>query len=618
MEYTVPTARFMPSPPAPVPDPTERLAKLVDRTARLHRLTAHLSTALQLEDVAQIVVDEGTGALEAYSGALWRVDDASRQLVLMRSNNYSAEALASVARLPLDPAVPIADAVVRGEPVWLSSRKDYEDRYPVSAARTRGMQTAGYSVAALPIVLDGAAVAVMALTFLNERGFNEDERGYLGFLMLHCAQGFQRARLYASQTDARREAEIAKERAQFLLKASALLGSSLDYEETLRNVAAIAVPNIGDWCGVELVDEDGTTKQVAVAHIDPAKVELAHEVRRRYPPNPNAPTGVPHILRTGASELYREISDELLVAGAVDADHLRILRDLGLRSAMAVPIKDREAVVGVISFISANPERLYSSDDMLMAEQLGERAGAAITNAKLYTDAREAIRARDEFMLVAGHELRTPLAALSLHHEALINTREGTTLDKVRERGVKLKAQSERLIRLVEDLLDVSRLSAGRLSLELDDVDLGALAREVTERLHDDFDRAHAPVTVEVADVRGRWDRARLDQVITNLITNAIKYGKGAPIELRVSRDGQQAKLSVTDHGIGIAHHDQQRIFMRFERAVSSRKFGGLGLGLWITSQLVHAHGGSITVDSQLGAGATFTVLLPLSPAMTS
>jgi signal transduction histidine kinase len=608
----------MPSPPAPVPAAAERLAKLVDRTARLHRLTAHLSTALRIDDVAQIVVDEGTSALEAYSGALWRLDEATNELVLLRSSNYSAEALASVARLPLDPAVPIADAAVRGQPVWLSSRKDYEERYPASAARTRALQTSGYSVAALPIVLDGASVAVMALTFLNERGFNEDERGYLGFLVLHCAQGFQRARLYAAQTDARREAEIAKERAQFLLKASALLGSSLDYEETLRNVAAIAVPNIGDWCGVELVDEDGTTKQVAVAHIDPAKVELAHEVRRRYPPNPNAPTGVPHILRTGASELYREISDELLVAGAVDADHLRILRDLGLRSAMAVPIKDREAVVGVISFISAKPERLYSSDDLLMAEQLGERAGAAITNAKLYTAAREAIRARDEFMLVAGHELRTPLAALSLHHEALINTREGTTLDKVRERGGKLKAQSERLIRLVEDLLDVSRLSAGRLSLELDDVDLGALAREVTERLHDDLERAHSPITVDLAEVHGRWDKARLDQVITNLVTNAVKYGKGSPIEVRVSREGPLAKLTVTDHGIGIAAHDQQRIFKRFERAVSSRKFGGLGLGLWITSQLVHAHGGTITVDSQLGAGATFTVLLPLASPVTS
>ncbi len=605
----------MPSPPAPPPPPAERLEKLIERTARLHRLTAHLSTALRAQDVAAIVVDEGTEALEAHSGGLWLLDATGTRLQMIRSSGYGGDALATVSRLPVDPQIPIADAVIRGEPVWLSSRSDYEARYAQSAARTRTMMPSGYSVAALPIKVGGRVDGVLAVTFSNERGFDEDDRAYLNFLALHCAQGFERSRLYESEIQSRRDAEAAKERAVFLSKASAVLGSSLDYEETLRNVASLAVPTIGDWCGVELVlDKSGETMQVAVAHIDPDKVRYAHELRHRYPPDPNGKTGVPNVLRTGASELYPEIPDELLVASAVDAEHLRISRELGLQSAMIVPIKDRDTVLGAISFVIAGPDRRYSTDDLVMAEQLAARAGAAISNAKLYTAAREAIRERDEFMLVAGHELRTPLAAMSLHHEALVGTRDGTPIEKVRERGGKLRAQSERLARLVEDLLDVSRLSAGRLTLDPDEFDLATLVREIVDRMKDELDRAGSPVTIDADEVRGRWDRARIDQVVTNLLGNALKYGKGSPIEVSVKREGNRASVVVSDQGIGIAAEDQPRIFQRFERAVSSRKFGGLGLGLWITSQLVEAHRGSIEVQSEPGKGSAFTVTLPINP----
>jgi signal transduction histidine kinase len=580
------------------------LEVLRERTARLLRLTAHLSTALRATDVAEIVVDEGTTALGALTGALWRLDHGERRLVLMRAIKYPDDALATIRTVPLDPEIPIADAAIRGEPVWLSSKADYAARYGASAARTRELATHSYSVAALPVVLRGEVLGVMALTFAGERAFDDDERSYLTFLTLHCAQGFDRARLYAAE-------EAAKDRAMFLARSSEVLGSSLDYEDTLRNVASLAVPKIGDWCGIELVDESGNTKQVAVAHVDPSKIELAHELRRRYPPDPHAKTGVPNVLRTGISELYPEIPDELLVAGAIDEEHLRISRELGLRSAMIVPIKERGEILGVITFVATDPGRRYGPDDRQMAEQLAERAGAAIANEKLYSAAREAIRIRDEFMLVAGHELRTPLSALSLHHEALVSTRDGTPLEKIRERGAKLVAQGHRLSRLVEDLLDVSRISAGRLALECEDLDLGELTREIVDRMRDEFARARAPLTLDIEPVRGRWDRSRLDQVITNLLSNALKYGMGSPVDVRVARTADGVILTVTDRGIGIAPEDQLRVFKRFERAVSSRKFGGLGLGLWIAGQLVEAHRGTIAVSSQPGSGSTFTVTLP-------
>lgn len=594
----------MPSPPAPVRPDAERLALMLDITERLHRLTAHLSLALTIEDVAAIVVDEGTNAMGAATGAMWLVDEPTNSLRLLRSVNYPAVALATVQRIPITPAIPVSDAVVRGEPVWLSSRADYAARYPESAARTRELQDSGYSVAALPIRIDDQTRGVLVLTFFAERGFDLDERKFLGFLAMHCAQGFERARLHAI-------AVRAQERSQFLAKASALLGSSLDYEETLRNVASLAVPGIGDWCGVELVDEHGATKQVAVAHVDPAKVELAHELRRRYPPSPGP--GLASVLATGTSMLVPEVTDEMLVARARDEDHLRIMRELGLCSGMIVAIKDGATVLGAISFVSATPERAYTDDDVLMAEQLGERAGAAIANAKLYTAARDAIRVRDEFMLVAGHELRTPLAALGLLHESLEKVRDGTPLEKIRERGGKLRAQSLRLGRLVEDLLDVSRMSAGRLTLEPEHFDLGALVGDVGERMREELERSQSPLTTHLESVEGRWDRARIEQVVTNLLGNAAKYGRGSPIQARVRRDGDRAILTVVDQGIGIAVEDQPRIFKRFERAAPSRKYSGLGLGLWITSELVHAHGGDIAVESEPGKGATFTVRLPIT-----
>jgi signal transduction histidine kinase len=578
---------------------------MLESTERLHRVVATITPALTMDEIGAIVVDEGASALRAATGAIWRVDTSAKALTLACSHNYPSSALAVVQRIPLDPGIPVADAAVRGEPVWLSSRADYEARYPESAARTRAMTPNGYSVAALPILIGAEVHSVLVLTFFAEREFDTDERMFLRFLAMHCAQGFERAHLY--QTALR-----AKERAQFLSKASALLGTSLDYEETLRNVASLAVPGVGDWCTIDLLVEPGEIRAVAVAHVEQSKLSLAHELRQRYPAHPDTEGGVFSVMRTGTPILYARLEDAHLAAFARDAHHLNLLRQLGLRSTMIVPIKDGAAALGAIMFVRSEGEP-YTQDDVLMAEQLADRAGAAIANAKLYSAARDAVRMRDEFMLVAGHELRTPLAALGLLHESLERIRDGTPLEKIRERGGKLRAQSQRLGRLVEDLLDVSRMSAGRFSLEVEPFDLGALVGDVGERMREELERAQTPITLDLEPVEGHWDRSRIEQVVTNLVSNAGKYGRGAPIEVRVKRDGDRATLVVVDHGIGIAPDDQERIFRRFERATSARKFSGLGLGLWITSELVRAHGGTIAVQSEPGSGATFTVTLPLA-----
>ncbi len=590
-----------------------RLDLLVERTRRLQRLTAHLSTALRMAEVAAIVTGESASALDSATAGLWRVDAAAGELVLIGSHNYPEATRALVERIPIAGSAAVAEAARTRAPIWLSTRADYEARYPGSETRTREVQPgATFATAALPIVLDEQVLGAIALTFAGERTFDDDERAYLSYLAIHCAQAFDRARLYEAETVAHHAAESARNRALFLAQASALLGSSLDYEQTLRNVAALAVPRMADWCGVELVDATGVGQQVAVAHVDPAKVELAHEIRRRYPPDRNRATGVPNILRTGVSELYAEIPDEMLVASAQDPEHLRITRELGLSSAMVIPIKDRGKTLGAISFVLSD-QRRYTPDDVVMGEALGERAGAAIANAKLYDEATSAVRLRDEFLLIAGHELRTPLAALMLHHQSLAQAADTMPISKVRDKAKKLVQQSDRLSHLVDELLDVSRITAGQVTLALEELDLAKLVEEIVERMTEDSQR-RSTVRVVGESAIGHWDRGRLDQVVTNLVANAFKYGSGQQIDVRVSREDSHAVLSVRDRGIGIAEADHKRIFDRFERAVSPRNFGGLGLGLWIVNQLVEAHKGTISVASTPGQGSTFTVRLPVTP----
>jgi signal transduction histidine kinase len=230
---------------------------------------------------------------------------------------------------------------------------------------------------------------------------------------------------------------------------------------------------------------------------------------------------------------------------------------------------------------------------------------------------QDAVRVRDEFLSVASHELKTPLTPLTLQIDEfrrLLQKSPGAdpTLLPVLESA---KRQTRRLSSLVEDLLDVSRITSRRLVLRLEQVDLCELVRETADRFRPQAESAHSQLVVKAdGPMIGRWDRLRIDQVISNLLSNAIKYGLGKPITVRVERVDETARLIVRDEGIGIAAEHVGRIFGRFERAVSSRHYGGLGLGLYIARELVEVHGGCILVQSEAGAGSTFTVLLPLQP----
>lgn len=431
----------------------------------------------------------------------------------------------------------------------------------------------------------------------------------------------ERLRRMQEAVRARMDAEQRARRATLLARAGAVLNASLHPEETLQNLARLIVPDHADWCVVELLmGEAQIPRQVAVAHVDPKKVRLAEELGR-FPARPRAAQGPEAVMRTGRAELHRDIPEALLVQVARSEEHLALMRAVKPRSAMVVPLTARGRTFGALTLISAESGRRFTEDDLQFAEQLADRAALSVDNARLYQEAQAAVRLRDDFLSVASHELRTPLTPLQLQLAAL--RREGQRLLRspdasgaLEKRLVLLQRQSERLARLVNELLDISRLSAGRLRLELEPTDLGETVREVVAHFNElgELERFGSRVELEeTPGVVGRWDPARLEQIISNLLTNALKYGEQRPIRMVVRREEGHAILQVEDHGIGISSEDQERIFGRFERAVSGRHIGGLGLGLFIVRQVAEALGGGIDVKSTPGVGSTFTLRLPLA-----
>jgi signal transduction histidine kinase len=272
--------------------------------------------------------------------------------------------------------------------------------------------------------------------------------------------------------------------------------------------------------------------------------------------------------------------------------------------------------MGAITLASSESGRRFGPEDLAFAQDLAARASVAIENARLYREAREAVRARDEFLSIASHELKTPLTTLQLQIQGLARKLksfpEEPAFQGLAARVGTSERQVDRLTALINNLLDISRITAGRLDLDLEPVDLAAVVREAAARFRDDLARAGCVLELRAdGECRGEWDRLRLEQVVMNLLSNAAKYGAGRPIEISVDGGETTARFFIRDHGIGIPAEHQARIFERFERAVSDRHYGGLGLGLWIVRQIVDAFGGTIEVESKAGEGSTFTVLLP-------
>jgi PAS domain S-box-containing protein len=425
--------------------------------------------------------------------------------------------------------------------------------------------------------------------------------------------------IFEDMTDRRR----IMERLRFLSDAGDLLASSLDYEETLAAVAGLTVPRIADWCTVDVMDERGRLRRLAVAHVDPAKAAWAKELEERYPTDRQAASGVGAVLRTGQAELRADITDEMMQAAARDPEHLRILRELGLRSYVSAPLLARDRVIGAVSLLTTDESgRRYDEQDLTMAELLGRRAGLAVENARLYNQTQAALsqateisRLKDEFLATLSHELRTPLNAIvGWAHILKGNTTDPDLLSKGLETIDRNAAVQSRLI---GDILDVSRIITGKVRLNVrpvhpytaieqavDTVRPAAAAKNI--RVETILDPSAGPIS---------GDEERMQQILWNLLSNAVKFTpKGGRVQVRLEAVNSHVAITVEDNGPGIADNFLPYVFQRFRQADSSstRAHGGLGLGLAIVRHLVELHGGRVRAENRPeGSGAVFTVELP-------
>jgi PAS domain S-box-containing protein len=404
--------------------------------------------------------------------------------------------------------------------------------------------------------------------------------------------------------------------ARFLADASATLAALMDFDSTLQKVASLAVPYFADWASVDLAESDGSLRRVAVAHVDPTKIELAQDVHRRFRSDPTAPQGVWNIVRTGQSEFVPEINDELLVRSVKDEELLGLMRELGLKSYIGVPLNVRGKTLGVITFITAESGYLYDETDLTVAQDLADRAAIAIENAQLYRELREADRRKDEFLAMLAHELRNPLAPIRNSLQILKMPRvDAATAQQTREM---MERQVHHLVRLVDDLLDVSRVMRGKIELRTETVELATVVARAVETAQPLIEAQGHELSVNLPDesLLMNADPVRLAQVIGNLLTNAAKYTEAnGRIRLTANREGTDVRLRIRDNGIGIAPDMLPHIFELFIQAdhAATRSQGGLGIGLTLVKNLVEMHKGTVEARSDgLGKGCEFVIRLPL------
>jgi PAS domain S-box-containing protein len=443
----------------------------------------------------------------------------------------------------------------------------------------------------------------------------------------------------------------------YLAKAGAVLSASLDYKKTLQSVAKLAVPDIADWCSIEMLSDEGELETVAVAHKDPKKVAWARKLQKEQGPRSlNEPTGVPKVLRTGEYEFYPVITEEMLVAAAKSKEQLKIIREVGFTSVIIVPIVVNNVPVGAISLISSEQKRHYNQSDLEMAQELAARASIAMSNASLYKDAQRELAARrkleeelrianeelerrvlvrtaqleqtnlslqrsnqelQDFAYVASHDLQEPLRKIQAFGN-LLEDEYGNKLGDGKDYLDRMRSAAARMSALIEDILSFSRVTTKARGFT--SVDLNVVAVEVLEDLETRIQDTNATIQLSKLPTIDA-DAMQIRQVLQNLISNALKFHKpnAAPtVKISASTDISQEErkkyctLTIEDNGVGFDEKYLDRIFAVFQRLHSRDSYEGTGIGLAVCRKIIERHGGTITAKSTPNSGAKFIIRLPV------
>jgi PAS domain S-box-containing protein len=421
----------------------------------------------------------------------------------------------------------------------------------------------------------------------------------------------------------RRRAERALEKVEegqrFLAESARVLASSLDQREILASAARLAVPRISDWFGMYLLEEDGTIHRVALTHHDPSKAEIVDRRNQRFPVDPDLPHMAPWVIRTGLPELVSEIDEAFLREITNGEQDLETMRAVGFRSTMTVPLLARGRMLGAMTFSTDESGRCFGPEDLEVALDFARNVALVLDNSHLYGEILETDRRKDEFLAMLAHELRNPLSPILNALEILRLRGEDPA---ARERALTLaRRQARHMARLVDDLLDVSRITRGKIELRKERMELSALVAHAVESSRGLLEARGHELSVSLPDepVWLEADPARMEQVLANLLNNAAKYTEpGGKVQVLVERAAKgEAVIRVRDTGAGIPRDMLGKVFDLFSQVDRSldRSQGGLGIGLTLVRSLVGLHGGTVRALSEgPGLGTELVVRLPVLP----
>jgi signal transduction histidine kinase len=567
------------------------------------RLSVAMSPSPELSTTLNTALDQILEVLGVEGGAVRLLDDETGELVLVASRGLSEP----TRRLKLGEGPP-GLVMQRGEPIIVEQLST-----DPTLARSRLRQEGYESYMVVPLQLRHQLVGTLSLFTKAARAFDTYERSFF----IQVGLTVENALLY--EEAARRERE-----AGFLDRATQLFNSTLELDEVLQRATRMATEVLGDSCTIDLIEEGKAhLTPVATYHPDPQARQARLQIQQDDPIQIGD--------RASVSGLVAVTGCPYLVKDARREGRVKYVDRLNIYSLIAVPIMMKGKILGVLATSITDSSRQFTTEDLRLAMALADRAALAIENARLYAQERslrqqmealnrrvqEANRLKSEFVTLVSHELRTPLTAITGYAELLLEGRGGhVTLAQGESLGV-VKRNAERLVALIDDLLDLARLEAGKIELQRRPLKLIDLIQEVARMLRPQLEARGQVLTLDLAEaLPAVWgDTARVTQILTNLFANAHKYTPaGGRIAITARGESGRVRVAVQDTGVGLAPEDQAQLFTPFFRAQhdATQGVGGTGLGLAITRALVELHSGAMTVTSVLGQGSTFSFTLPV------
>lgn len=468
--------------------------------------------------------------------------------------------------------------------------------------------------AVLPLSARDRRIGALLLGYELERGATEADRTIAELLAQQCAQALDRSRLYQEERRLRIEAQFGERRLGFLALASAALAATLDTSRSLAEVADLSAANLGGFCAIHLVEDDGEIRLAAGTQTTEAGPARFGGEADRFALAVDATLGYPAVLARGQPQLIAEVDPDRLAAAARSPEHVPRLHGLGLQSMICVPLIVRDTVVGAITVASIEAGRRLGTAEQTLLEHVARRVAQAVDAARLYHTAVQASRAKSSFLAVMSHELRTPLNAILGYADLMLLGVPAQVPEEARHQVDRIRSSATHLLELVEDILSFARADSGQDTVRLENVYLEDVVIEAIGMVEPFARRKKLVLRRDVpADLQLSSDRAKLLRILQNLLSNATKFTLAGEVAVEARLDGEWIAVDVKDTGIGIPAEHRERIFDPFWQVeqTPARRFGGTGIGLGVARQLARLLGGDLTVESELEVGSTFSLVLP-------